>query len=90
MGGDDDHRHFKPFLTQAREQRDSVHARHAHVGDDQIDGVFEGQFQRLLAVARGKDRVPHFVQHDLEKPAHVRLVVGDENVSGVHDFSGST
>ena len=45
---------------QPGQQRAAVHARHPHVGQDQVDGVLGDDGQRLAAIARPLGRGPPF------------------------------
>jgi hypothetical protein len=55
VGGDHHHRQIRCGLAQRRQQADPGHARHLHVGDDQIPGLGPGPRQCGFGVLRVAD-----------------------------------
>ena len=66
-------------LAQARQRRQTVHARQPDVENDQIDGTTRHPFETRLAGRNGLDRVAFVAQDAAQRAAHARLVVHDQN-----------
>ena len=78
---DDDHRKVRRALAERREQGDAVHARHAHVRHDEVDGrashLLEGAF---TGRCRARD-VPRLLQQANEHDAQRVVVIDHENLA---------
>jgi hypothetical protein len=60
------------------QQGEAVHARHHHVGDEQVEARGKERLDRGLPVAH-RHHLPEFAQQPLEVLAHVGVVLGDED-----------
>ena len=81
-GGEEDHRHVAAPLAggECCGKLEAVHARHAHVGEDQREIVRGGERERLLTAVR-LDELDLVVRGDVPQHRAVRGVVVDDHAS---------
>src|SRR5215469_2205104 len=67
-------------VLQLAHQLDAVDAGHAHVAQDEVDGLRGDEGQSLARVSGQRDREPHAREHAVQGPAVEFLIIDDENV----------
>ena len=72
------------------QQREAVHPRHPHVGEDEVVVVRRRALERLLAVRDRAHLVAVVAQDDGEEVAHRLFVVDDEDSAEGHAAQSST
>ena len=79
--GHQENAHARPAVGGAVRQRDAVHHRHLHVGDEKVVVAVIGfqVLQGLHAVAGGIDVMPVELERPADEGAHRLVVLGQEN-----------
>ena len=68
-------------LTEPLHELDAAHSRHHQIGEQQVEwAVLRGELERLLAIDRATRAVASVSQHEVEKLALRKLILGDQNV----------
>jgi hypothetical protein len=80
LAGEDDAHNFRVSVLNAIEQLGAIHRRHAHVGDDGVEGLLRENFESGLA-AGSELHIPfpvHIVQGAAKAGEHHGVVVNKE------------
>jgi hypothetical protein len=79
IGGHQDDLRVRPARAQLAQQREAVHAGHAHVGEHELDRLGREHAQRFGRVRRAQHAVAEPAEVGREVVADVLLVVDDEH-----------
>ena len=79
VGGDHEHRQFRPLAARAGQKIVAAHPAEPRVGDDHEKLLAREQVQRLLGGFDGARGIALVLQHRLQRQAHVLLVIHDEH-----------
>ena len=83
-GGDHEDHDARRHVLDRPHEREPVHARHADVGDHQVDAIAADGLERGVAAVDRQDVVAFLLEHDREELAHALLVVDDEDPTVRH------
>ena len=79
-GGDDNHLDIRKLLLYGLQHLQSVHPRHANIGDDDLRGCLRAQTETGLPVGGGDDRIPGILQCNAPYPSDALFIIDNNDL----------